>query len=156
MLKCDIPGFGPLRIQNLVLDYNGTLAVGGQLLDGVKENLRALSALVDIHILTADTFGSVKQSFKQESFFVEILQEGNQAKQKEAYVRKLGAAETIAVGNGRNDRLMLKTARLGIVVIQQEGASGAALENSDIVVPDIVSALKLFFEPKRLIASLRD
>ncbi len=156
MFKCDIPGFGPLRIQNLVLDYNGTLAIDGQPIRYVKEILQKLSTLMEIHILTADTFGTVKQNFEQPSFFVEILQEENQAKQKEAYVQKLGAAETIAVGNGRNDRLMLKKARLGIVVIQQEGAAGIALKNADIVVPDIVSALKLFFEPKRLIASLRD
>ena len=156
MFKCDIPGFGSLRIRNLGLDYNGTLAIDGQPIAYVKEILQKLSTLMEIHILTADTFGTVKQNFEQESFFVEILQEENQAKQKEAYVRKLGAVETIAVGNGRNDHLMLKAAKLGIVVIQREGAAGIALKSADIVVQDIISALKLFFEPKRLIASLRD
>ena len=156
MFKCDIPGFGALRIKNLVLDYNGTLAIDGNPIADVKESLQKLSALMDIYILTADTFGTAKQSFGQEHFTVSILKNENQAKQKEAYVQKLGAAETIAVGNGRNDRLMLKTAKLGILVIQQEGAAGTALGNADIIVPDILSALKLFFEPKRLIASLRD
>lgn len=156
MFKCDIPGFGLLSIKNLVLDYNGTMAIDGNPIAGVKENLQKLSALMDIHILTADTFGTVKQNFEQEIFKVSILQNENQAKQKEAYVQKLGIAETIVIGNGRNDRLMLKTAKLGILVIQQEGASGAALGNADIIVPDILSALKLFIEPKRLIASLRD
>lgn len=156
MFKCDIPGFGLLRIRNLVLDYNGTLAVDGKLIKGVKENLQILSAMMSIHILTADTFGSAKQSLGREPFYVEILTAQNQAKQKETYVRKLGVEETVAVGNGRNDRLMLSASKLGIVVTQQEGAAVAALNSADIIAPDILSALQLFFEPKRLIASLRD
>ena len=34
MLRTDIPGFGSLRIEHLVLDYNGTLALDGRMLPG--------------------------------------------------------------------------------------------------------------------------
>ena len=57
MISIDIPGFGPLRLEHLVSDYNGTLAVDGQLLPGVADLLKQLSASVRIHIITADTFG---------------------------------------------------------------------------------------------------
>ena len=40
-----------------MLDYNGTLAVDGHLLGGVKKALTALSGKINVHVLTADTFG---------------------------------------------------------------------------------------------------
>jgi soluble P-type ATPase len=40
------------------------------------------------------------------------------------YVRRLGCDKTVYIGNGRNDRLMIKT---GIAVIQREGAGGDIL-----------------------------
>ena len=36
MIDISIPGFGPLRLECLVLDYNGTLACDGELLPGVR------------------------------------------------------------------------------------------------------------------------
>ncbi len=57
MIAIDIPGFGALRLEHLVLDYNGTLAADGELLPGVGEALRALARDVRIHAITADTFG---------------------------------------------------------------------------------------------------
>lgn len=61
MIEIDIPGFGRLRLECLVLDYNGTIAVDGQPVHGVKESLIALAQHVEIHVLTADTFGEVKK-----------------------------------------------------------------------------------------------
>jgi len=40
-----------------VSDYTGTLSYRGKLVAGVEERLRRLDALVDIHVLTADTRG---------------------------------------------------------------------------------------------------
>ena len=37
MIEIDVPGFGALRLEHLVLDYNGTLACDGMLLEGVHE-----------------------------------------------------------------------------------------------------------------------
>ena len=51
MLKLDIPGFGNLAIAHLVLDYNGTLAVDGHVLEGVREELDILAGLIDIHVV---------------------------------------------------------------------------------------------------------
>jgi soluble P-type ATPase len=59
------------------------------------------------------------------------------------------------VGNGRNDRLMLKAAALGIAVLQKEGAAASALAAADLVLPNITDALDALEHPLRLIASLR-
>ena len=59
MIEIDIPGYKIIQIKHLVLDFNGTLACDGEMLPGVKENLTMLSESIDIHVLTADTFGKV-------------------------------------------------------------------------------------------------
>lgn len=61
----------------------------------------------------------------------------------------------VAVGNGMNDRLMLRTAALGILVLGNEGTSVQALSSADIVVKDILDGLDLLLNPKRIIATLR-
>jgi soluble P-type ATPase len=71
------------------------------------------------------------------------------------YVRRLGAGRTACIGNGRNDRLMLRAAALGIAVILAEGASAETVRAADIVVGDIGHALDLLLEPTRLLATLR-
>jgi len=56
-ISIEIPGHGELRLRHLVSDYTGTLSYRGKLVAGVEERLRRLDALVDIHVLTADTRG---------------------------------------------------------------------------------------------------
>ena len=155
MLELDIPGFKNLRLAHLVLDYNGTLACDGRPLEGVRERLATLAASLDILILTADTFGTVKSQFAEWPYRVEVIPRGQEAEAKLAWVRDLGADQTIAVGNGRNDRLMLKEAALGIIVVQTEGTAVAALLAADLAVPGILEALDLLLLPGRLKATLR-
>ena len=52
MIEVNIPGFGDLALEHLVLDYNGTLALDGKLLPGVTEVLGALEKELAIHIVT--------------------------------------------------------------------------------------------------------
>ena len=42
MIVIEIPGREPLKINHVVLDYNGTAAVDGMLLKGVKERIARL------------------------------------------------------------------------------------------------------------------
>jgi soluble P-type ATPase len=60
MIEIKIPGYKTLQLKHLVLDHNGTLAVDGILVAGVKESLDRLSADMEIHVLTADTFGKAR------------------------------------------------------------------------------------------------
>ena len=155
MISATIPGFGELRVEHLVLDYNGTLAVDGRLLPGVRRRLCALARKLELHVLTADTFGSVRRALRGMPCRIVVLEARHQDRAKRDYVRGLGAARCACIGNGRNDRLMLAEARLGIALIQAEGAAADALGGADIVAPSIVDALELLRRPLRLTATLR-
>ena len=156
MIEITIPGYTTLNLHHLVLDYNGTMACDGKLIDGLKEILKTLSGKINIHVLTADTFGSVTSELNGLDIKVSIIPSGNQDESKLEYIRKLGPGNTVCIGNGRNDRLMLKNATLGILVIQDEGASVDSLLFADIVCKDILSALKLLTHTGRMVATLRN
>ena len=155
MIEIEIPGYKTLRLKHLVLDHNGTLACDGILINGVKECLEKLADDLQIHILTADTFGKARSQLEGVSCSLSILPTGNQDVGKLDYVKGLGCEHTVCIGNGRNDRLMLKEAVLGIAVVLQEGVSVATLTSADVVCTSIVSALELLRHPLRLTATLR-
>lgn len=121
MIDINIPGFGEVYLEHLVLDYNGTLAFDGRLIKEVAYLLEQFVNRLHVHILTADTFGSVKKMFADSSCTVHVISSGQEDVKKADYVEQLGCAATACIGNGRNDRLMLKKAALGIAVMQQEG-----------------------------------
>jgi soluble P-type ATPase len=155
MIEIDIPGFKMLRLNHLVLDYNGTIACDGKLLPGVKEGLKALAGLLSIHVLTADTFGQARTFLDNIACEVSVLDREYQEISKVTYVNALGAQNSVCIGNGRNDRLMVKEAALGIAVILEEGAAIETLLAADVVCTGIVPALNLLRKPLRLTATLR-
>ena len=156
MLQLAVPGFGRLELTEAVCDYNGTLAADGRLLDGVRERIIELSAQLRVHVVTADTFGSATGQLQGAPCALTILDAGGQALAKRDFVHRLGAEHVVAIGNGRNDRLMLDAAALGIAVGGPEGAAAEALRASDIVVWHILDAFDLLLKPTRLLATLRD
>jgi soluble P-type ATPase len=155
MLTFDIPGYKILTLAHLVMDYNGTLAVDGKLVDGVAVRLETLSRDLEIHVITADTFGLVQQQMAGLPCRVSVLGKDNQAEAKLLYVRELGLEQTVCIGNGRNDRLMLKAAALGLAVVLAEGIAGETIQAADIVSRSINDALDLLLNPLRLTATLR-
>jgi P-type E1-E2 ATPase len=155
MLEIDIPGYRTLRLAHLVLDYNGTLAHDGELLDGVRERLDALSGMLQIHILTGDTFGKARAALSGISCELLVLPMERQDQLKREYIRRLGPETTVCVGNGRNDRLMLQEAGLGVAVVQAEGAAVQTVLAAAVLAPNILAALDLLTHPLRLVATLR-
>jgi len=155
MIEIDVPGYGRLALSHLVLDYNGTLACDGDLLPGVPEALNRLARNLEVHVVTADTFGKVRQGMEGVSCTVTVLPREDRALARLRFVEELGAEATACVGNGRNDRLMLEAAALGIAVILGEGASREAVNAGDIVCTDILTALALLENPLRMTATLR-
>jgi soluble P-type ATPase len=155
MITVDIPGYGLLRLEHLVMDYNGTLAVDGEIAAGVAAAMEVLASQVTIHVITADTFGLAANGLKGCPVKLSVLPPGDQDVAKLDYVERLGAAQTAAVGNGRNDRRMLAAAGLGIAVILDEGAAFETLAAADVVCRGIVPALELLIHPLRLTATLR-
>ena len=155
MIEINIPGHGSLQLQHLVTDVNGTLAVDGQLIDGVARQIEALKDRFTIHLLTADTHGR-QAALDQEFHLTAVrIQPGNEAAQKAEYVRKLGGKTVVAIGQGANDAAMLREAALGICVMSREGLATEALSCADLLMPDIATALELLDKPLRIVASLR-
>ena len=155
MFELDIPGFGQVKLEHLVSDFTGTLAVDGKLLPGVKERLNRISEFLKVHILTADTFGMAKAELNGINCEVHILEGNDHDVQKEDYVKKLGADMVIAMGNGNNDRKMLRAAKIGIAVSLKEGCAADAFKSADIMVTSTADALDLLLNTKRLKATLR-
>ena len=155
MIEFDIPGFGQRALLHLVLDYNGTLALDGRIQPGVSSRLSQLKQLMNIHILTADTYGTVRSTFGQTDFTVHVLPAGDERAAKANYVRALDAMSCACLGNGNNDVDMLISAGLSIAVLQPEGVAMAALSAAHVLVPGIESGLDLLLHPKRLKATLR-
>lgn len=155
MLEITIPGFRHLTLEHLVMDYNGTLALDGQLMLGVKEELKFLAELVTLHVVTADTNGGVADQLAGLPVRLSIVPEENQAEAKLAYIRALGPDRVAVIGNGRNDRLMISEAALGIALLQKEGAATASVLSADIVSTNLLDAFNLLSRPNRLISTLR-
>ena len=155
MIKLDIPSRGLLRLQYMVLDLNGTIALDGKLLPGVSLRLENLKTLLEIWLVSADTQGTLSDLAADLKVRAKRLDPGDEAEQKRAFVEDLGAKNVVAVGNGANDALMLRRADLGIAVMGHEGLAAECLAASDLVVPTIESALDLLLFPRRLLATLR-
>jgi soluble P-type ATPase len=155
MLAIDIPGYTTLRLEHLVLDYNGTLALDGELMDGVRGRLDQLAGSLRIHVLTADTFGHARSRLEGVDCLFHLIGKGDQALAKAEYVQGIGAQKSVSMGNGRNDALMLEASALGIGLILEEGGAVSALNSADIICTNINHALDLLLSPLRLTATLR-
>ena len=155
MLNISIPGFHELNLVHAVFDLNGTLAFNGYLLAGVLEELNKLTNKLEIHVITSDCHGTAKDILAAIDCNIIVVDEVRQDAQKAAYIESLGPANCVAFGNGRNDRLMLQKASLGIAVIGREGCAIGAMFAADAVVNDIIDGLDLLSNHKRLQSLLR-
>ena len=154
MLNIKIPGREELVLNHLVLDYNGTIAEDGEIIDAIRPRLDALSKDLAIYVITADTHGTAAK--KCEGLPLQVLTfpttEVGRIKAEEAQKMSGGV---ITIGNGFNDIQMSDVADLSICVMGKEGCCGALLMHTDVVVTSIADALDLLLVPGRLRATLR-
>jgi soluble P-type ATPase len=108
-----------------------------------------------IHMITADTFGSANVQLKGVPCELHIIKGANQDVLKEDFIRFLDGNKIVALGNGNNDRRMLKAARVGIAVVNAEGCAKEASRAADILVISAQDGLDLLLHPERLKATLR-
>jgi len=155
MIELHIPGRGIHHIDHLALDFNGTLAVDGILIQSAADQLQELAACLEIHVITSDTHGSARTQLAGLPIRLTILNGDHHTDEKSKFIKELGADSVIAIGNGSNDAAMLQAAVIGIVVIQHEGAAAEAIQKADLVFTQITHALEAIQKPERLIASLR-
>ena len=147
MITIEIPGYRTLCLQYLLLDYNGTIALDGEIPEPVRKRLRSLSEEVDIYVLTADTHGTAAQICADLPVTIRTFPTVSAMQEKHRILRELGEDSCAAMGNGRNDLLMCRDG--------PEGAHGRLLSDADVCVTSINDGLDLLLKPKRLIASLR-
>jgi soluble P-type ATPase len=158
-ISLDIPGFGLREIDVLLTDFTGTLSRAGRLVPGVRERLRRLAEVVEIHVITADTFGFAREELQGVPLTVHRLEGAGIDIQKQQYGAKLPLQRCAVLGNGNNDRLLLKAAKesggLAIAVDNGEGCATDAILNSHLFIAGAANALDLLLEPKGCIATLR-
>lgn len=155
MIQIDIPGKGLHKINHVVFDYNGTIAKDGQLIPGVKKGINEFSNLLTFHVITADTFGSVRKELNGVNAVLTVISNDDQDQKKLEYLKTLGPDQTLSAGNGINDSLMLKESCIGIAVLGEEGLASSSFSASDLIVKHILDIFSFFKTPDRLIATLR-
>ena len=157
MRKINIPNYRIIIIKNILFDINGTLQFQGKISSELIIKFNELKKIYKIYLISADTRGNLKDI--AETLDVDYIkikpQEITEAEAKNNELIRLGKDVTVAVGNGNNDALMLKNAVLGIVILGNEGASIKSMMNSDVALPDPLSALNFLLDEKIMIATLR-
>ena len=158
MISIDIPGREhPLEIEALVLDYNGTIAKDGALIEGIPKRLIKLAEAVEVYVLTADTYGTVRGQCEPLGVTVRTFPHAGAGACKEEIVLELRRnAKVCAVGNGFNDVQMMDAADFAVAVLDAEGMYAGLLPHADVLVRSAVEALDLFLKPDRLRATLRN
>jgi soluble P-type ATPase len=158
-ITIEIPGFGKLQINAILSDYTGTLSFGGKLSPGVKDRLERLAQLIDVHVVTADTYGTAETELEGLPLICRKLEGPGEDVQKQRYAMELNPRCLASLGNGVNDRLHMKLVKeaggLTIAVDNGEGCAHEALRHANIFVAGAINALDLLLEPTRLLATLR-
>ena len=154
MLNIQIPGREELVLNHLILDYNGTIAEDGEIIDSIRPRLAELSKELSIYVITADTHGTAAKKCEGLPLQVLTFPTTEVGKIKAEEVTKLEGG-VITIGNGFNDIQMSDAADLSICVIGKEGCCGALLAHTDVVVTSIEDALDLLLKTGRLRATLR-
>ncbi|MBQ8236727.1 MAG: ATPase P [Oscillospiraceae bacterium] len=154
MLKIRIPGRGEMVLSHLILDYNGTIAEDGCIIEGVARRLEQLRRDLQICVITADTHGTAAKRCEGLPLEVKTFPTTEVGEIKAAEAKKLTGG-VVTIGNGFNDIQMSDAADLSICVIGKEGCCGALLSRCDVVVTSIHDALDLLLKTDRLRATLR-
>ncbi|NPA48193.1 MAG: HAD hydrolase family protein [Thermococci archaeon] len=149
-LSVDVPNFGKVNVKSVVFDLNGTLGSEGHVSREVKELLTRLAGKFEVIVLSADTFGTLEEEFRDVP--VEIMRVGSGIEKAETASLY---SPYVAIGNGNNDVEMFKRAELSFCVVGREGASTKALMSSDIVVRDVRDAIEMLLDERKLVATLR-
>lgn len=154
MITIPRPGQNPLEIDFILLDFEGTLATDRRVPPKAKDKINLLSKRTKIYILTSEERDRMTEVLKKIRAEIIFLAEGQTSQGKLNLLRQLGAARTVAIGNGTDDVSMIEEAGLGICVISMEGTVGEAIRKADLVFASILAALDFLLKPLRQEATL--
>lgn len=153
-MKYNIPGHDPFEINTIILDLNGTLSVGGNIVEGVKGRLDKIKELgFAVVFFTGNTRNDANELSAELSIDWRLA---STAGAKRDLAREMDPNTCASIGNGLIDLELTREVRLGIVVTgQAEGYAVPTLQVADIGIPTINDALDLFIDSKILTATLR-
>jgi len=154
MIPIDRPGQGNLEIDFILIDFEGTLASDRRVHPKAKDKINLLSKHAKIYILTKEGKEQVMEVLRKVKAEIIHFAEGDVSVRKLDLLRQLGANRTVAIGNGRDDVLMIEEAALGICVISREGTAAETIQKADAVVSNILDALDFLLKPLRQKATL--
>ncbi len=154
MITLQRPGQEPLEIDFILLDFEGTLASDRRVHPKAKDKINLLSKRTQIYILTKEQKEHVEEILKKVKAEIIYLMEGKSSQQKLDLLRQLGAARTVAIGNGVDDAPMIEEAALGICIMGKEGTFSEAMKKADVVFMNILDALDFLLKPLRQKATL--
>jgi soluble P-type ATPase len=154
MIILQRPGRNPLEIEFILLNFEGTLATDRRIHPKAKDKLNLLGKRSKIYILAKGEQEAIREILKKMKAEVVYLTEGEVSQGKLDLLRQLGAARTVAIGNGADDAAMIEEAGLGICIIGKEGTSVEAIKKADVVFTDILDALDFLLKPLRHQATL--
>lgn len=157
MKEIFIPSYGKLILKNVIFDLNGTLQFKGKISEEIINKIEQLKQIYNVYLVSADIRGNLKELAKKlNTSYIKINPiDISEAEAKNNELIKLNKNNTIVVGNGNNDALMLKNAVIGITVLGEEGATVKSILNSDVVFPNPLSALDFLLDEKIMIGTLR-
>jgi P-type E1-E2 ATPase len=154
MISIERPGQSNLEIEFILVDFDGTLASDRRVHPKAKDKINLLSKRSKIYILTKEEKESAEEILKRVKAETIYLKEGEASQQKLDLLRQLGAARTVAIGNGVDDVPMIEEAGLGIAVMGKEGTSSETMKKADLVFMNILDALDFLLKPLRQKATL--
>ncbi len=142
-----------LVIRNVFLDLNGTLAVKGKLVKGVRSRINKLKAKgLQVMLVSGDQRGNARV-FAEELGIELII--AKTSSQKAKVIARHGAKTCITIGNARIDSGMFKKSALAIATLQSEGIHASILKHIDILVPSILDALDLLIDADSLQGTMK-
>jgi len=157
-IAIDIPGFGKHLIRTIISDYTGTLSLHGKLTPGVRPRLLRLKEVVDLEIITADTYDMAGPQLRGIVVPNRLITKRHDV-EKRGFAKKFDLRHVAAFGNGNNDRLMLRAVKnaggIAIAVDNGEGCAVDALLASNIFIFGAANALDLLLNTNAIKATLR-
>ena len=154
MIIIQRPGVESLKIESVLIDFEGTLASDRRVHPKAKDKINLLPKRAKIYIFANEENEQVEEVLRKVKAEIIHVQEGNASNKKLNLLRQLGANRTVAIGNGRDDALMVEEAVLGICVISKEGTASETIRGADVVVSNILDALDFLLKPLRQKATL--
>ncbi len=154
MIIIQRPGQEPLEIDFILIDFEGTLASDRRVHPKAKDKINLLSKRTKIYILTKGEKEVLEHPLKKIKAEIFYLTEGRSSRQKQDLLHQLGAARTVAIGNGVDDAPMIEEACLGICVMGKEGTSAETMKKAGVVALNILDALDFLLKPLRQKATL--